>query len=91
MDDVLGSGWQLILGPQADAELLSASKSTAVKGLGIHQLGSAGLDETDSVLMNWFALNDCSAVIVRPDHYIYGAAKTASELASQLNDLNRIR
>jgi 3-(3-hydroxy-phenyl)propionate hydroxylase len=90
MDDVLGTGWQLILGPQADAVHQNASKSTAVKGLGIHQLGSAGLEETDGVLMNWFALNDCSAVIVRPDHYIYGVAKTASELASQLNDLNRI-
>jgi 3-(3-hydroxy-phenyl)propionate hydroxylase len=90
MDDVRGTGWRLILGPQADADLCQAASTIAVKGLSRHTLGAPDLVEADGVLANWFAQNKCAVVIVRPDHYIYGVANTAAELARQLNDLNAI-
>ena len=90
MDDVLGSGWRLVLVSRADADLRRLARSLALPGLRVAQLGTDGLMETEGVLQRWFAQNDCAAALVRPDHYVYGVAKTAAELARQLRDLSDI-
>jgi 3-(3-hydroxy-phenyl)propionate hydroxylase len=90
MDEVLGSGWRLVLGPRADAATRDAAASQSVNGMVVRQLGTPDLTETDGVLSGWFAQHDCAAAIVRPDHCVYGVAKTAAELARQLHDLSDI-
>lgn len=84
MDDVLGSGWRLVLGHTADAELQQLARSLARPGLRVAQLGTPGLTETEGVLQRWFERHGCAAALVRPDHYVYGVASDARALAAQL-------
>jgi 3-(3-hydroxy-phenyl)propionate hydroxylase len=39
------------------------------------------------VLARWFERHACRAALVRPDHYVYGVATDASQLATQLASL----
>jgi 3-(3-hydroxy-phenyl)propionate hydroxylase len=39
------------------------------------------------VLQHWFERQGCTAALVRPDHYVYGVASSAPELAAQLEAL----
>lgn len=87
MDDVLGCGWRLVLSRQADAGLQRAARRLARPGLSVAQIGTAGFEEKDDVLARWFERYQCSAALVRPDHYVYGVASTADELAAQLDAL----
>ena len=36
--------------------------------------------EAGTVFADWLGANDCAAVVVRPDRYVFGAARTAGEL-----------
>ena len=74
MDDVLGSGWRVVLG--------AAAKSWAVQDKAL-----AALQETEGVLGAWFQRHACAAAIVRPDHYVYGVASTEQELKAGLDEL----
>jgi 3-(3-hydroxy-phenyl)propionate hydroxylase len=87
MDAALGSGWRVVLGAAAHADVLSAATAAAIAGMRIVQLGSPELDETDGVLAQWFAQQACVAAIVRPDHYVYGVAVDADELSAQMLEL----
>lgn len=44
--------------------------------------------ELDGVLARWFARHGCRAAVVRPDHYVYGAAADAAGLAALLDELD---
>jgi 3-(3-hydroxy-phenyl)propionate hydroxylase len=44
--------------------------------------GTLHVQETDRLFSNWLAGNGLNAVVVRPDHYVYGGAATADELNS---------
>jgi 3-(3-hydroxy-phenyl)propionate hydroxylase len=87
MDDVLGSGWRLVLSAQADAGLRQQARKQARPGLTVVQLGTPGFPETEGVLARWFERHACRAALVRPDHYVYGVASDASQLATQLTSL----
>jgi 3-(3-hydroxy-phenyl)propionate hydroxylase len=87
MDDVLGSGWLLVLDQQTDAALLQQARKQARPGLTVVQLGTPGFTETEGVLARWFERHACRAALVRPDHYVYGVASDASQLSTQLASL----
>ncbi len=87
MDDVLGSGWLLVLSAQADAALRQQARKQARPGLTVVQLGTPGCTETEGVLARWFERHACRAALVRPDHYVYGVASDASQLSTQLASL----
>ena len=87
MDDVLGSGWLLVLAAQADAALRQQAGKQTRPGLTVVQLGTPGFAEAEGVLARWFERNACSAALVRPDHYVYGVASDASQLSTQLASL----
>jgi 3-(3-hydroxy-phenyl)propionate hydroxylase len=38
------------------------------------------LSEADSLFAAWMQQLDCSAVVVRPDRYVFGAARDAAQL-----------
>lgn len=87
MDDVLGSGWRLVLDRHADAALRQQARVLSRPGLTVVQLGTPGCTEAEGVLARWFERQGCSAALVRPDHYVYGVAASAQELSDQLSTL----
>ena len=54
--------------------------------MGKSPLGENDYQEADAVLENWFALRNCSAVLVRPDHYVYGVADDIDGVFELLKD-----
>jgi 3-(3-hydroxy-phenyl)propionate hydroxylase len=46
-------------------------------------------DELDGVLAGWFERHGCCAALVRPDHYVYGVAGSASALYDLVAGLTR--
>jgi 3-(3-hydroxy-phenyl)propionate hydroxylase len=78
MDDLAGRGWRVVM--QAGAK----APATRVPVLPI---GSPEWTEADGVVARWFEQQQCSAAIVRPDHYVWGVARDASDLDRQLKTL----
>ncbi len=87
MDDALGQGWRLVLTADADADMQTVSQTATLPDLRTVQLGSPDFSETEGVLASWFLRHGVSAALVRPDHYVYGVATTASALRAQLTAL----
>lgn len=56
------------------------------EGLGTPQTPHTYLD-TDGFYLPWLASLGAQAVLIRPDHYLYGAASNADEVAAMLRDL----
>ncbi|MCX7684346.1 MAG: bifunctional 3-(3-hydroxy-phenyl)propionate/3-hydroxycinnamic acid hydroxylase [Acetobacteraceae bacterium] len=74
MDRVTGGGWRVFLSP--DAPDAPGAWRIGPPGSG------AALIERDGVAAAWFARHGVSAAIVRPDHYVYGVASGAAQLAA---------
>jgi 3-(3-hydroxy-phenyl)propionate hydroxylase len=95
-DCALGVDWQVILSESA-ADWTLDSVAMGGKVLRFRKVASKNLahdvfQETDSVLSDWFVKNQCAAVIVRPDRYVYSVASSATELIAQCDELqNKIR
>lgn len=80
LDDELGYGWRLVI---ADASLpLPAPRHR----LAVLRLGRGGHRERDGVLQAWMNNHSCSAVVVRPDHYVFGAASSEVDLDRLLDE-----
>ena len=47
------------------------------------------LREKDGVLSGWFDRHSVIAALVRPDHYVFGAARSVADLTEQLSELHR--
>jgi 2-polyprenyl-6-methoxyphenol hydroxylase-like FAD-dependent oxidoreductase len=47
---------------------------------------SGSFTDVNGSYVKWFATNDCSAVLIRPDFYVYGAARTNAEFAALLHE-----
>jgi len=43
-------------------------------------------EEADAILQSWFALRNCGAALVRPDHYVYGVAADFDGVIELLDD-----
>jgi len=84
MDELVGTGWRLVLG---DATLAPLDAATLPVRAQVLTLEAPDLREADGVLAAWFAQQRCVAALVRPDHYVYGVAADARELAALLSRL----
>lgn len=73
MDHHFGYGWRII----ADEQLRFHA---AISGMDVITLGSRGFTETEGVAADWMRQHDCLAVLLRPDHYVYGDAVTPDAL-----------
>ncbi|MCP1415581.1 bifunctional 3-(3-hydroxy-phenyl)propionate/3-hydroxycinnamic acid hydroxylase [Paenarthrobacter sp. A20] len=81
-DDALGSAGTLLLRTAADRSRLSAESADDLANLGFKvisfassQTESTAVDSTGAYAQ-WFDALDADAVLVRPDFYIYGVAKS---------------
>ncbi len=87
MDDVLGSGWRLILAANAGMDAAQAARLGALPNLKVAKLGTPELTEAEGVLARWFERHGVMAAIVRPDHYVYGVTDSEQALIQQLTEL----
>lgn len=87
MDEVLGSGWRLVLAAQAPVAIEDLARENPPAGLRVDRLGAGALREAECVLAGWFERHGVQAAIVRPDHYVFGLAATADELSDALRGL----
>jgi 3-(3-hydroxy-phenyl)propionate hydroxylase len=90
LDKITGTGWRLIIDGRAgppDALDQAAADRIGLTVAIITPAGKGGLEEEDNVMASWFDRHGASAVLVRPDHYVYGGARTAAELNSRLAEL----
>jgi 3-(3-hydroxy-phenyl)propionate hydroxylase len=88
MDELAGTGWRLVLKGGTPAAAMPALDGLPMSVTLLH-LGAAGVTEAEGVLENWFNTHQCSAALVRPDHYVYGVAATAQEADGLLRALNK--
>jgi 3-(3-hydroxy-phenyl)propionate hydroxylase len=95
LDAACGTGLRLVLegGSELARSSAIAAQATAM-GLRIIRIADTAADappdavrEQSGVMARWFGRHDCTAAIVRPDHYVYGVACEANELAAMLSDL----
>ncbi|HLZ04341.1 MAG TPA: bifunctional 3-(3-hydroxy-phenyl)propionate/3-hydroxycinnamic acid hydroxylase [Bradyrhizobium sp.] len=98
LDKVTGPGWRVFVdGRRSDARSLMSlcavcpdlrTATIAPAGTGV----PGAIEETDGVLAGWFDRHGVVAAIVRPDHYVFGTARNASELSNLLNEIgSRLR
>ena len=86
MDAITGHGWRLIVDgryPPLEA-LVPLGKSS----WNLLLIGGEGLQEQDGIVARWFERCGCIAALVRPDHYVYGVAPSASQISLMLADLH---
>jgi 3-(3-hydroxy-phenyl)propionate hydroxylase len=85
MDTLTGHGWRLFLDGRCHAleELPGAGELL----LNPVVIGGSGLKEKDAIVTKWFEQHACAAAIIRPDHYVYGVARTLAEIRPLLDRL----
>lgn len=88
MDQLLGCGWRLLLDSGADPEFeKAAATAQPCLELRVQCLGGPSFKESSGLLAQWFQRMGCQAVLIRPDHYVYGAFRTAPDLSTALSAL----
>jgi 3-(3-hydroxy-phenyl)propionate hydroxylase len=81
LDEVTGGGWRVVI---ADSALVSDRARDTAQACGAQWIAVPLMQETEGVLAQWFQKHQCSAAIVRPDHYVYAVAVDAADLTGQL-------
>lgn len=85
-DDLLGTGFHLIGAHEDPLLALSAEQRAFLENIGASPVwlsplgGARAITDLDGVYSAWFAANDCEAVLVRPDFYVFGTAKNSDEV-----------
>jgi len=82
LDDMTGCGLRLVLNATCDAAAIGALPSVMQSGARVVQIGGAGLAEADGIVAAWFTHHHAIAALVRPDHYVYGAAQKVQDIAA---------
>ncbi|WP_441237601.1 bifunctional 3-(3-hydroxy-phenyl)propionate/3-hydroxycinnamic acid hydroxylase [Bradyrhizobium sp. 930_D9_N1_4] len=94
LDEVTGPGWRgFIDGRSHDAAALLALCATSpdISAAAVAPCGATApnmLEETEGVLASWFDRHGAVAAIVRPDHYVFGTARNATELDDLLREMD---
>ncbi len=85
MDALSGHGWRIVV----DGRHLPPETSAPIGGSSwnVVLIGGEGLQEQDGIVAKWFERYRCVAAIVRPDHYVYGVARTPADISRLLADL----
>ncbi len=93
-DDVVQPGWRIVA---TDPSLLERSADLGLRSwraingqiVIVREQGSTTpVEDVDGAYGAWFTDNDCKAVVVRPDWYIYGTARDGDELSGLLEGLD---
>ncbi len=55
-------------------------------GIDVVDLGTDAEVETDDVVHIWMTSHGCSSVLVRPDHYVFGSARSVADIEDLLHE-----
>ena len=88
MDDLLPHGFLLVLRHAPDAALLRVLREPAAAldaqllciDTAAESSSVAALAEADGILAAWFERHQCEAALVRPDHLVYGVARSPEDI-----------
>jgi 3-(3-hydroxy-phenyl)propionate hydroxylase len=80
MDELFGNGWRLVLA----RGVVAPAQRPPIPGLRVIALDE--VRETEGVAAGWFARNECSAALLRPDNYVYGIARAPGHVGSLLDE-----
>ncbi len=91
-DDVVGRGFQLIVAAGDPRERLSADHRALIDELAMSVASldpdaPDGVRDLDGRLSAWLAEHGAHGVLVRPDFYTFGSARSSDELPALLDDL----
>lgn len=97
LDRVAGAGWRVILdgrriAPGSIGPLPAGLGDVVVKAVAPPDRASADQDlliERDGVLADWFDRHGVVGALIRPDHYVFGAARSVSELTGLIEEAAR--
>jgi 3-(3-hydroxy-phenyl)propionate hydroxylase len=88
LDDATGGGWALLASSGQTLSQLTPAARSAFAALGgrsfaIDETASddAAFRDVDGDLVAWFAQHGATAVLLRPDFYVYGVAQDAEDAA----------
>jgi 3-(3-hydroxy-phenyl)propionate hydroxylase len=95
LDHFTGPTWRLVLDGRRVTQAEGQALATAIEGMTILAVAPEGADavddtalrEKDGVLVSWFERHGSIAALVRPDHYVFGAAADLDALRQQIEDL----
>ncbi|RNL87549.1 bifunctional 3-(3-hydroxy-phenyl)propionate/3-hydroxycinnamic acid hydroxylase MhpA [Halostreptopolyspora alba] len=88
-DDVVGTGGVLLLSSEAEPDPRTRA---VLDGLGMRavRLGDrpaeGAVADTTNAYRAWLSELDATAVLIRPDHYVYGTASTPADLPGLVRD-----
>jgi 2-polyprenyl-6-methoxyphenol hydroxylase-like FAD-dependent oxidoreductase/catechol 2,3-dioxygenase-like lactoylglutathione lyase family enzyme len=83
-NDLVGDGFVLLTRYPA---VLSAEHRAFLDGIGADVVALADLEDLDGRLTAWLDNHNVEAVLMRPDHYVFGAVTTAEALPALVDDL----
>ena len=100
LDEVTGSTFRIVVSANADAatvvQVVSECERLRHLPIELVLIGSEPLAQdaplyayfdVSGVLVNWLRQHDCSVVIARPDHYVYGACQKPGEASALIQEL----
>jgi 3-(3-hydroxy-phenyl)propionate hydroxylase len=87
LDDVVGSGFALLA--RGQQPLLRERAQQVLAEIGGTVVGIDPDFDIDREYAGWLDANACDAVLVRPDHYVFGAAKGEHAASDLLEALGR--
>lgn len=83
-DEVLGHDWFVLT--RTEGTVVEPMRFTAarlmVSAAGVESFGRAEVLDVEGVYAGWFDEQGVAAVLVRPDHYVFGTAASAAEAAA---------
>ena len=102
LDAAFGAGWRLCIDGRVAFELTDAARQqidelrlTTIR-IGAGQdaasvapevVGGRIAVDLDGVMAGWFDRHGCRAAIIRPDHYVFGAARDVATINGMLREL----
>ena len=92
-DDVVGRGFTLLTSDRAALEALDANQRAFLDGIGARlavigaEGGSADIIDVDGTYANWFARLGRTAILSRPDFYVFGSAADSADTAALVTSL----
>ena len=94
-DDVVGSGWTVLSVVANPRDTLDEEQLAFLNDIGAHvarvaseeESGDGTVGDLEGTYTSWFEEAGIEAVVVRPDFYVYGAARTVEELPRLVSSL----